>query len=195
MNHLPVRKNSRLEPLNYVGYQRYFVTLWSFHRQPVFMDSAYCQHLLDLLQTECALCTFSVPAYCLMPDHLHFLVEGLDPASDLVHLVKTFKIKSSRDYAKRERRILWQKGFYDHILRADENPEFVAQYIWLNPVRKGIVPSAQDYPFAGSSTGLKMPSSWTDPTGGHAGNRGQPRSTSEGGPYTSSVPRIINHIV
>ena len=163
MNLLPVRKNIRLAPLNYVGYQRYFVTLCSFRRQTVFSDSTSCHHLLGLLEAECASRNFSVPAFCLMPDHLHFLAEGLDPASDLLHLLKSFKIKSSRDYAAHEPRTLWQKGFYDHILRPDENAESVAWYIWLNPVRKRIVSRAQDYPFAGSFTGLKMPASWNAP--------------------------------
>jgi REP element-mobilizing transposase RayT len=163
MNLLPVRKNFRLAPLNYVGYQRYFVTLCSFRRQTVFSDSAHCQYLLKLLETECALRHFSVHAYCLMPDHLHFLGEGLDPASDLLHLLKSFKIKSSRAYAAHEPRILWQKGFYEHILRPGENIESVAWYIWLNPVRKRIVSRAQDYPFAGSFTGMKMPAIWNAP--------------------------------
>lgn len=92
MNLLPVRKNIRLAPSNYVGDQCYFVTLCSFRRQTVFSDSKYCLDLLALLGTECASRLFSVPAYCLMPDHLHFLAEGLDPASDLLHLVKGFKI-------------------------------------------------------------------------------------------------------
>jgi putative transposase len=160
MYHLPIRKNIRIAPQNYLGYQRYFVTLCSFRRQTVFSDPPYCQHLLDLLRTECASRNFRVPAYCLMPDHLHFLAEGLDPACDLLHLVKSFKIKSSRDYAVHEPHILWQKGFYDHILRQDESPESVVWYIWLNPVRKQIVSRAQDYPFAGSFTGLIMPASW-----------------------------------
>jgi len=163
MNLLPARKNIRLAPLNYVGYQRYFLTLCSFRRQTVFSDSACCQDLLHLLKTECASRNFSVPAYCLMPDHLHFLAEGLHPASNLLALLKSFKIKSSRDYAAHEQRTLWQKGFYEHILRPDENPELVAWYIWLNPVRKRMVSRAQDYPFAGSFTGLKMPASWSAP--------------------------------
>jgi REP element-mobilizing transposase RayT len=121
MNYLPTRKNIRLAPQNYLGYQRYFVTLCSFHRQTSFSDSAYCRHLLDLLWTECDSRNFSVPAYCLMPDHLHFLAEGLDPDSDLLHLVKSFKIKTSREFAAHEPRTLWQKGFYEHILRSDEN--------------------------------------------------------------------------
>jgi hypothetical protein len=31
-----------------------------------------------------------------MPDHLHVLVEGLEPASDLLQFLKSFKIKTSR---------------------------------------------------------------------------------------------------
>src|SRR5216684_6849051 len=111
MNLLPARKNTRLAPSNYLGYQRYFLTLCSFRRQNAFSDSAYCQDLLHLLKTECASRNFSVPAYCLMPDHLHFLAEGLDPASDLLHLVKSFKIKTSRRCAAQVPRILWQRGF------------------------------------------------------------------------------------
>ncbi len=157
---LPVRKNVRLAPSNYLGYQRYFVTLCCFRRQAFFSDSELGRYLLDLLRTESASHNFSVLAYCLMPDHLHFLAEGLDPASDLLHLLKSFKIKSSRKYAARKPRILWQKGFYEHVLRPGENANLVAWYIWLNPVRKRILARAQDYPFSGSFTGMKMPASW-----------------------------------
>jgi len=163
MNLLPVRKNIRLAPLNYVGYQRHFLTLCSFRRQNVFSDPGYCRDLLALLHTECLSRNFSVPAYCLMPDHLHFLAEGLDPASDLLHLLKSFKIKSSRKYAARTAFTLWQRGFYEHVLRPGEHVESVAWYIWLNPVRKRMVSMAGDYPFSGSFTGMKMPPSWNAP--------------------------------
>jgi putative transposase len=160
MNLSPVRKKIRLASFNYLGLQRYFITLCCFRRQELFSNSERCRHLLELLQTECASRNFGVPAYCLMPDHLHFIAEGLDPASDLLHLLKSFKIKSSRKCATREGLSLWQRGFYEHILRPGENAESVAWYIWLNPVRKGMVSKAQDYPFAGSFTGMKMPASW-----------------------------------
>lgn len=163
MSSFPARKNIRLAPLNYVGYQRYFVTMCAFRRQTIFSDSGRCQHLLELLRTECASCNFSVPAYCLMPDHLHFLAEGLDSGSDLLHFLKSFKIKTSRKYAAHEGSTLWQSGFYEHILRSGEDIESVAWYIWLNPVRKQMVLRAQDYPFAGSLTGMKMPADWRPP--------------------------------
>jgi len=160
MSLLSVRKNIRFAPLNYVGYQCYFVTLCTFHRQNVFLDSTHCKEVLSRLKAECASRNFSVLAYCVMPDRLHFLAEGLDPASDLLHFVKSLKSKTSRKYAAREGRTLWQKGFYEHILHPGENLELVAWYIWLNPVRKRLVSRAQDYAFSGSFNGMKMPVTW-----------------------------------
>ena len=163
MNLFPVRKNIRLAPFNYVGYQDYFVTMCCFRRQNIFSDPRHCQDLLALLYAECASRQFSVPAYCLMPDHLHFLAEGMHPASDLLRLLKSFKIKSSRKFAVLERFTLWQKGFYEHILGPGESVESVAWYIWLNPVRKGMVSRARDYTFSGSFTDMKIPASWDAP--------------------------------
>jgi len=157
---LPVRKNIRMPRSNYVGYQCYFVTVCTFHRQSVFSDSSRCQELLALLDEECASRNFSVLAYCLMPDHLHFLARGLDTASDLLELLKSFKIKSSRKFARREGRVLWQKSFYEHILRPGESIEPVAWYIWMNPVRKRMVSRPADYTFSGSFAGMKMPMTW-----------------------------------
>ena len=87
MNLFPIRKNIRLAPFNYVGYQDYFVTMCCFRRQNIFSDPRHCQDLLALLYAECASRQFIVPAYCLMPDHLHFLAEGMHPSSDLLRLL------------------------------------------------------------------------------------------------------------
>jgi putative transposase len=89
-----------------------------------------------------------------MPDHLHFLAEGSEEGCDLLRLVKSIKLKSSGHFAAQFGGILWQKGFYEHVLRADESLEDVAWYMWLNPVPKGIVKKPEDYPFSGSFTGM-----------------------------------------
>jgi hypothetical protein len=43
----------------------------------------------------------------------------------------------------------WQKGFFDHVIRSDESYEQKWIYVRENPVRAGLVRSAQDWPFAG----------------------------------------------
>jgi putative transposase len=95
-----------------------------------------------------------------MPDHLHFLVEGLEPASDLVQFLKCFKIKTSRWFARAYGDELWQRGYYEHVLREEDVVELFAWYIWLNPVRKGLVARPEEYPFNGSFVGMKMPVAW-----------------------------------
>ena len=116
-----------------------------------------------------------------MPDHFHFLAEGLIPSSDLTNFVKTLKIKTSRTYQQKCSRPLWQKKFFDHILRPQEQIEPVAYYIWMNPVRKGLTKAVGEYPFAGSFTKLRarMPSPlWCPPWTSKA-------PASEGGRYNT----------
>jgi len=45
---------------------------------------------------------------------------------------------------------LWQEGYYEHVLRAEENVRSIARYIVENPVRAGLVAHAIDYPYLGS---------------------------------------------
>jgi len=163
MLELPAHRPIRLAPRNYLGQNYYFVTICCFNRHAAFQDPNLSTWILNLLQMESSANSFRVHAYCLMPDHLHFLAEGIKPSSDLRHLVKSFRIKSSRYYSGQTGRILWQKRFYDHILRQPQTAEAVAWYIWLNPVRKGLVAKPDDYPFVGSYTGKVMPAVWNAP--------------------------------
>jgi putative transposase len=41
---------------------------------------------------------------------------------------------------------VWQRGFFDHRLRADESFEEKATYVRMNPVRKGLVGRPDDWP-------------------------------------------------
>jgi len=179
-------KNIRLSPLNYVGSQSYFVTFCCFNRRPIFSDASLCTWLLETLRAESAARSFAIHAYCVMPDHLHFLAEGLTPASDLANLAKTLKLKTSRAYQKNTPQPLWQKKYFDHILRPHEQVERVAWYIWMNPIRKGLSQNVGEYLFAGSFTHLvsqmKSPSTlWTPPWKTRA-------PASEGGRYNPQNP-------
>jgi REP element-mobilizing transposase RayT len=87
-----------------------------------------------------------------MLDHIHLLAPGLKPSSDFLNFVKAFKIKTSREFANETNEQLWQKNFYDHILRPNESAESVAWYIWLNPMRARLATSPTEFPFAGSFT-------------------------------------------
>ena len=93
-----------------------------------------------------------VHAFCVMPDHFHALVEGMSEESDLRAFVRNFKQASSKEHAREEDAPLWQKKFYDHILRSKDSPDAISWYIWMNPVRKGLCSQPIEYPYSGSLT-------------------------------------------
>jgi len=91
-----------------------------------------------------------IHAYCVMHDHVHILVDASDKCGviDFIKVVKGRFSASSRKAYPHTR--LFQRSFYDHILRKDEDVMAVARYVIANPVRAGIVDEVGKYPFAGS---------------------------------------------
>jgi len=143
------RKNNRLDLSIYKGIKAYFVTICTNNQQRVFTDTKTIAEHLKLLNSCCKKEKFSVWAYCFMPDHLHLLLIAKEN-SDLVKFIRTYKQLSGYGYKKTTGKNLWQKSFYDHILRKEENIPEVIRYILENPVRKGLVEYFADYPFSGS---------------------------------------------
>jgi len=45
--------------------------------------------------------------------------------------------------------ILWQPGFFDHLLRNDESYAQKWEYVRQNPVRAGLVKFTEDWPYQG----------------------------------------------
>ena len=60
---------------------------------------------------------FMVHAYCIMPDHVHFLVEGGAPDCNLIMFVSRWKQVTGFAARDSSGSNLWQKGFYDHVVR------------------------------------------------------------------------------
>jgi putative transposase len=144
------RKSHRLEQQEYLGERWSFITVCCENRKPVFLNTRSATWIVDVLRTEAFLHQFLVDAYCVMPDHFHFLAFGKAPTSNALVLVKSFKQKTAYVYQRKTGTRLWQKNYYDHVLRAHEDSKHVAAYIWMNPVRKGLCKNFDDYPFSGS---------------------------------------------
>ncbi len=60
------------------------------------------------------------------------------------------KQRSGGLYARTQRARLWQQGYYERVLREDDDARGLARYIVNNPVRAGLVESPADYPLVGS---------------------------------------------
>jgi hypothetical protein len=62
------------------------------------------------------------------------------------------KQRSGAAYALTSDEPLWQKGYYEHVLREEEDSREVAFYIIANPVRARLVQSPDEYAFSGSDS-------------------------------------------
>jgi putative transposase len=141
----------RFPDFNYIGFSRYFLTICVYPRRPVFHDLDAGRWVSAQLLHTSKRFDFEIPAYCVMPDHLHVLAEGTAKDADLRRFVSRWKQLTGYDWKRRTGQTLWQKGYFDHVLRDEESDLRVIKYIVSNPVRAGLVDSPQDYPLTGSS--------------------------------------------
>jgi REP element-mobilizing transposase RayT len=140
----------RIPGFDYRGPYRYFLTFSTMHRRPVFRDPRISTATLLQFRRTARLEHFAVLAYCLMPDHAHFLVEGRAPTSDFRTFVRRSKQRSGQVYASQTGERLWQDGYFERVLRQETDVREVARYIVWNPVRAGLTRTPQEYPHLGS---------------------------------------------
>jgi putative transposase len=140
----------RLDGVSYVGFERYFLTTCTAFRRPFLATTSVATEVAAQLLHNANHFEFAVLAYCLMPDHLHALVEARSEQSDFQAFVKRFKQITGFRHRQSTKQLLWQPGFHDRVLRNDEASPAVVRYILENPVRAGIASHIGEYPFAGS---------------------------------------------
>jgi putative transposase len=140
-------RRPRLKSFDYTGLHYIFLTFCTHHRQQYFADG----HVVDLAREQIlrsiAESGCEIHAYVFMPDHVHLLVKGVSPASDLRACAVLAKQRSGYEFARRYGGRLWQPSYYDHVVRDEEGALKFMAYIAGNPVRAGLVRRAEDYPF------------------------------------------------
>ena len=140
----------RLPGFSYVGCHRYSLTFCVRSRNYVFTIATIVADALEQISLAALARGFAICACCFMPDHLHLLVEGQADNSDLVKFVNLLKQRTSFAYRRHHPDRLWQKGYFEHVVRDDEVTQTVAKYVLENPLRAGLVKEPLDYPFSGS---------------------------------------------
>jgi len=108
--------------------------------------------LLTQFRQSVAAHHFANHAYSFMPDHVHFLVEGRQADSDLRELVRKWKSETSFHFKRNTRRHLWQRSYYDHVMRDAADMASSAIYVLDNPSRARLPDARRRHPFVGSDT-------------------------------------------
>ena len=149
------KRRPRIRGFTYTGKFQYFLTLCTAERNPLFEDTDLAQRVATQILRDATAYSFAVPAYVVMKDHTHWLVEGLRDDSALRPFVKMAKQRSGHMFRQQTGRPLWQSSYFDVIIRDDVQTLEVICYIVNNPVRAGLVSAASDYPSWGSGTATR----------------------------------------
>jgi putative transposase len=139
-----------LRGFSYRGVHRYLLTFCAIERARVFERTDIVEDALQQIRITASRERSAILAYCFMPDHVHLLIEGLNDHADLKQFAKMAKQRSGASHALSASGRLWQEGYWETVLRKDEDARPVARYIFENPVRASLVMSARDYPHLGS---------------------------------------------
>ena len=104
--------------------------------------------LIDVLRTNVAAARFKVHDFVVMPDHVHLLISveeetTIEKAVQYIKGVFSYRLKKEFGYLGE----VWQRGFADERVLSRGRYLALGKYIALNPVRRGLVDSAEDYPF------------------------------------------------
>lgn len=104
-------------------------------------------------------CPFETNAICILPDHFHLMMTLPENDDDYSRRLKSIKYNFSKrlaekyknpnssKQAKRESGI-WQRRFWEHLIRDDDDYAKHMDYIYYNPVKHGYVLSVKDWVFS-----------------------------------------------
>jgi hypothetical protein len=92
-----------------------------------------------------------------MPDHVHFFCVPKGEEHSLATFIGKWKEWTAK-YAKRRHGVempLWQPEYFDHVLRTSKSYEEKWLYVRDNPLRAGLVASADEWAYLGELNELR----------------------------------------
>lgn len=139
----------------------YFFTVVTFRRQPVFTEPPVVEMLERAIQRIQERRPFVVEAQVVLSDHLHAMWTLPEDDSNYPTHWRLIKEAFTREYVPtygviwqderrrtRGERTVWQRRFWEHLIRDDRDFSAHLEYIHLNPVRHGLVSAPRDWPYS-----------------------------------------------
>ena len=165
MDELPKRKPIRIVDYDYSTPGAYFITVCTANREKIFWSDrrgelcspAYNTQTGDqrsplraelsdvgkivdaeIQKLNTVYDAVRVDKYCIMPDHIHFIISiNTDEngrtqfAPTISRVIKQFKGSITKQIG----RPIWQKSFYDHGIRNQQDYDEIWEYIENNPLK------------------------------------------------------------
>ena len=140
----------------YVKGGTYFFTVVTQERRPIFSKEESVKKLRESFETIMEKRPFRVDAIVVLPDHIHCIWSLPKNESDFstrwkeikyrfsIHFRESFRPTNSMQ--KKKEKGLWQRRFWEHLIRDQDDFNRHVDYIHYNPVKHGLVKKPRDWP-------------------------------------------------
>jgi putative transposase len=110
---------------------------------------------------------FAIDGAVILPDHLHCILHLPPGDSDYPGRWREIKKGFSRQVDARtnarNERLVWQRRYYEHAIRNDEDWRRHMNYLHFNPVKHGLVRRVADWPWSSFRRAVELgwyPADW-----------------------------------
>jgi len=130
----------------------YFFTVVTYDRKPWFSGEKNVTILREAFRDIMARRPFVMEAVVILPDHLHCLWRLPEGDNDFSGRWREIKKRVSRQLDPRtnarNERPVWQRRFWEHQIRDEQDWRNHLDYIHYNPVKHGLVERVAEWPWS-----------------------------------------------
>lgn len=142
----------------------YHITARANHRELLMEPGSVKEMFLNVVAAAKKRFSFRLDNFVVMDNHFHFLLQPFDGAnlSEIMKwILQTFAIRYNR--ANGLWGHFWGSRFFSWIVPSAEAFLRAFRYLDENPVRAGLVETAEDWPWGALGMRKKGPPPWVDP--------------------------------
>lgn len=145
---------------NFLDGGTFFFTVVTYMRYPIFSEGSTINLLRDCFKSVMQIHPFEIDAIAILPDHIHTIWTLPDSEADFSTRWKQIKGTFSRNYSgkkhsdisesmhKKGEKGIWQRRFWEHTVRNQEDFNKHCDYIHYNPVKHGLVASPGEWEYS-----------------------------------------------
>ncbi|MCD4727009.1 MAG: transposase [Pirellulales bacterium] len=170
----------------YVPGGTFFFTAVTYGRRPILCDATARKFLREAIETVRQQRPIELVAIVLLPDHVHTI--WTLPPDDVAYPLRWKRIKEeftlaylahggsegqlTRSRIRQGERGVWQRRYWEHAVRDEDDLDRCVDYIHWNPKKHGLVENIRDWPWSSFSRYVSLGQytlDWgaTDPTPGY----------------------------
>ena len=131
---------------------QYFFTVVTYQRQPLFEKPMHIELLKQSMRKVQRQYPFKIDALVILPFHLHCLWKIPHHDSDFSSRWRLIKHYFSREMDvfrnHRDEKLVWQRRFWEHLIRDEQDWRNHMDYIHYNPVKHRHAKSPHEWPYS-----------------------------------------------